>query len=390
MNRKRIGVVTGTRAEYGLLKPLLEKLNNDPALCLCLLVTGAHLEERLGYTCREIEEDGFSVSRRIPMHLTQDTPGVICLSLAEELKGLSEAFQSERPDLLVVLGDRYEILGAAVAAAMFRIPIAHIHGGEVTEGAIDDAMRHAVTKLSYLHFASTPEYAKRIIQMGEQPGRVFHVGALGVEAVKKRPLLTREELAARFTRLFCRPYLMVTYHPVTLDKTDVEGQMEALFAALLEYPAYNCIFTYANADSGGAKINRMIDDFVSRHEHAAVFKSMGQIGYLSALKYTGAVVGNSSSGIIEAPSLHVPTVDIGDRQKGRIAGGSVLHCGAACGEIKEALGRALTEEFRETCRRAENPYEGGDTSGRIAAEIKRALENGICLRKKFYEDGVWK
>lgn len=383
----RIGVLTGTRAEYGLLKPLMEKINNDPGLELYLIVTGAHLEERLGNTCEQIERDALPIGAKIPMGLAEDTPQGICVSIGRELAGLSETFRDAALDLLVLLGDRYEALAAAVAAVLFRIPVAHIHGGETTEGAIDDMMRHAITKLSQLHFASTTKYAERIIRMGEQPGQVHAVGALGVENIKTMNLLRRETLATQFGSLFLKPYVMVTYHPVTLDDESAEQQIEALFAALEKHPEYNYIFTYANADRGGAAINEMLESFANEHANAAVFSSMGQVGYLSALHYASAVVGNSSSGIIEAPSFHIPTVDIGRRQRGRMAGDSVLHCGNGCGEICAALDAALSEEFRQKCRAARNPYEGSGTSMAIVMEIKKALEQGICMQKKFY-DGV--
>lgn len=380
-----IGVVSGTRAEYGLLKPLLQKIEADDLLSLHLIVTGTHLEERFGYTCQEIEADGFRIEQKIPMDLCSDSPQGICFSMGKELAGIARAFEKADMDLLILLGDRYETLIAALAATVFHIPIAHIHGGEITEGAIDDAFRHAVTKMSRLHFTSTKEYADRIIQMGEPPESVHCVGAIGTENIRRIRLLSREALAAQYTPLFQMDYLMVTYHPATLDDSPVEEQMEALFRALSEFPEYAYIFTYANADNGGSLINDKIDEFVSHNSRAAAFPSLGQAGYLSALKYACAAVGNSSSGIVEAPSFHIPTVNIGDRQKGRISGESVLHCSSTSREIQTALRKAVTPQFRQKCRTCRNPYEGEDTSQSILTEVKKALFKGIRLQKKFYD-----
>lgn len=381
----RIGVVTGTRAEYGLLKPLIKRIDEDDMLELYLVVTGAHLEKRLGYTCKEIEQDGFRIAKKIFMELDSDSPDGLCSAMGRELEGLGKSLKDTNVDLLVLLGDRYETFIAAAAATIFRIPIAHIHGGEVTEGAMDDAMRHSITKMSHLHFASTATYAERIVQMGEQPEYVHNVGAMGTETIKKRDFLSREKLAEQFSSLFLKPYMMITYHPVTLDDEPVQKQVLSLFQALLSHSEYNYIFTYANADKDGATINKMLDEFVGRHVNMVVFESMGQIGYLSALNYADVVVGNSSSGIIEAPSFHIPTVNIGDRQKGRIAGESVIFCGTGAEEISAALEQSLTADFREKCLTAKNPYEGADTCDEIMLEIKKALKKGICLQKKFYD-----
>lgn len=381
----RIGVVTGTRAEYGLLKPLIQNIEKDERLELYLIVTGAHLEQRFGYTCQEIEEDGFHISRKIDMCLASDTPRGICISISEEFKGMAKAFDHSDIDLLILLGDRYETLACALAATVFHIPIAHIHGGEITEGAMDNSFRHAITKMSCIHFASTEAYAKRMIQMGEQPASVYNVGAIGTENIKHMRFMEQEELSGKFTELFSGNYMMVTYHPVTLDGHPAGEQMETLLEILLEHPEYNYIFTYANADQGGAAINSAIDKFVSGNTNAAAFKSMGQIGYLSALKSACAVVGNSSSGIIEAPSFHIPTINIGDRQRGRICGKSVIHCKNGLQEIREAFRKAVNPEFRRKCQDYKNPYEGTNTCDAILTAIKKALEQGISLQKKFYD-----
>lgn len=381
----KIGVVTGTRAEYGLLKPLIRKMYDDSELELCLIVTGAHLEERFGYTCREIEEDGFHISHKIPMNLSNDTPEGICLSMAGELRDIAGFFCDENIDLLFLLGDRYETLMAAVAAMMFRIPIAHLHGGELTEGSIDDAIRHSISKMSSIHFTSTEIYAKRLRQMGENPGKVFCVGALGVENIKNIRFFDRDELCGRYSRLFRKPYMMVTYHPVTLESNMARKQFQNLLDVVSEKQEFNYIFTYANADAEGSAINALIDSYVSRHRNACVFKSMGQTGYLSALKYAVCMVGNSSSGIIEAPSFHIPTVNIGDRQTGRVCPESVISCGNSTEEIREALAHALSPRFINSCRSFQNPYEGNDTSERILGITKDNLKKGIKLQKGFVD-----
>lgn len=381
----KIGVVTGTRAEYGLLKPLIEKINTDNELELCLIVTGAHLEEKFGNTVCEIIEDGYPIACRIPMDLKSDSPGGLCVSMSKELTGLADAFEKAGLDLLFLLGDRYETLVAAIAAMMFRIPIAHLHGGELTEGAVDDAIRHSISKMSAIHFTSTEIYAKRLKQMGEEPERVFNAGALGVENIKRIPYLTREELCDRFSPLFDNPYIMVTYHPVTLEKNTAESQFKELLQVISEKQEYNYIFTYANADAEGIDINVQIDKYVKEHKNACAFKSMGQIGYLSALKYTCCVVGNSSSGIIEAPSFHIPTVNIGNRQKGRECAGTVVTCGNSREEITKAFEHALSSEFLNKCKTIHNPYEGKDTSKSIIAITKEMLAKGIPIKKRFID-----
>ena len=382
----RIGVVTGTRAEYGLLKPLIEKIDADDDLSLCLIVTGAHLEERLGYTCREIEKDGFFISYKVPMHLVSDQPKGICRSMGVEMSELAGILEQEKLDLLFLLGDRYETFIAAAAAMLFCVPIAHLHGGEVTEGAIDDAIRHSISKMSAIHFTSTELSARRLRQMGEPPERIFCVGALGVENIKNAVYYSREELCRRYHPLFDKPYILVTYHPVTLDG-NTGSPPQALFEELLQVlslnPAYHYVFTYASADAGGDGINQRINSFVEKNINTCAFQSMGQRGYLSALKYAACVAGNSSSGILEAPSFHIPTVNIGDRQKGRECAGSVISCGNSREEIRRAFAYALSGDFADKCKNCENPYEGKDTSSNIIRITKQMLGKGITLRKTF-------
>ena len=381
----RVGVVTGTRAEYGLLKPLIEKINRDCGMELCLIVTGAHLEERFGYTCQEITEDGYPIAYQVPMDLQSDTPRGICLSMGKELAGLAEVFEQAKLDLLFLLGDRYETLAAAITAMMFRVPIAHLHGGEITEGAVDDAVRHSISKMSALHFTSTEAYARRLRQMGEESGRVWNVGALGVENIKQISYLSRDELCGRYSPLFAKPYIMVTYHPVTLERGMAKRQFEQLLQVISRRKEYHYIFTYANADMEGNEINRLIRRYVAEHENACAFKSLGQIGYLSALRYACCVAGNSSSGIIEAPSFHIPTINIGSRQKGRECSKTVVSCESSAKEIEQAFAYALSKEFIDSCRQYQNPYEGENTSERIMEITRAALNTGISLKKSFVD-----
>lgn len=381
----RIGVVTGTRAEYGLLKPLIEKINKDSELELYFIVTGAHLEEKFGNTYRDILQDGYLPDRIIPMNLTSDEARGICLSMSKELAGFADAFAENDLDLLFLLGDRYEALIAAVAAMMFRIPIAHLHGGELTEGLIDDAIRHSISKMSSIHFTSTQTYAKRLRQMGERAERIFPVGALGVENIKKIRLLSREELCGRYGHFFAGPYVLITYHPVTLDNNMAETQFRILLQVISARQDYHYVFTYANADAEGSRINQLIDTYVGTHKNACAFQSMGQIGYLSALKYAVCVAGNSSSGIIEAPSFHIPTINIGSRQKGRVCAQTVISCGSSISEIEEAFEKATSKDFAEGCKDFCNPYEGDNTSEKIIEITKRILKEGIELKKSFID-----
>ena len=384
---KKIAVLTGTRAEYGLLKPLLQKIRQDEELNLCLIATGAHLEKQFGETVSEIERDGFKIDHRVKMDLRSDKPDGILKSIALELNGLADVFEQEQPDLLILLGDRYEILMAATTALINRVPIAHIHGGELTQGLIDEGIRHAVTKMSAIHFTSTEEYRKRVIQMGEQPDRVFNVGALGVENIFKITYLSREELTQKFGIDWQKPVVMVTYHPVTLENNTTEEQFGNLLHVLEEHGEYNYVFTYANADTDGQVINRMIDKFVAEKKNCRAFASMGQVGYLSMLKYAAAVVGNSSSGLIEVPSFQIPTVNIGNRQTGRVKAQTVIDCGTGEAEVENAFACAMSEEFQEECANASNPYEGKNTADKILQELKIYLRDFTNTEKKFYDIG---
>jgi GDP/UDP-N,N'-diacetylbacillosamine 2-epimerase (hydrolysing) len=319
------------------------------------------------------------------MNLKDDTAAGILRSMGTELDGFADVFSEAGLDMAVILGDRYEIQMAAVATMIFQIPTAHLYGGELTEGAIDDAIRHSITKMSELHFTSTKEYANRVVQMGEQPERVFYVGALGSENAKKLDLYDRDILSEKFGAAFLKPYVMVTYHPVTLEAHTAKGQFEALLKVIGNHPEYNYIFTYANADPDGLVINRMIEEYVKSHDNTIAFISMGQMGYLSALKYCEFVLGNSSSGLVEAPSFHIPTINIGNRQQGRARADSVIDCGYSEEEIESAFSMAKDRDFLEKCRQCNNPYEGKDVAKTIVTKIKEFLNNYTGKKKKFYD-----
>lgn len=383
---KTICAITGTRAEYGLLKPVLERIKLDKELRLILYVTGAHLSPEFGMTYHEIEKDGFTIDRRIDMLLSADTPQGILKSMGIELIGLADAFILDKPDMLLILGDRYEMLMAASAALLCNIPIAHMCGGETTQGAIDEAVRHSITKMSHLHFAATEEYEKRIIQLGEQPDTVFNVGAPGIENIKRMKLLEKEELEEELNICFKKHTAIVTFHPVTLDEGGSEHQMEELLKALEKLKNLNIIFTKGNADAGGRIMNQMVERFASENkERCRLFDSLGQLRYLSALKYSDIVIGNSSSGIIEVPSFHIPTVNIGIRQQGRIQAGTVINCEPVRDEIVKAVRCGLNSEYAGKIKNMRNPYEGKNTSLTVVEEIKKRLENKINLCKKFYD-----
>lgn len=384
---KRIGIMTGTRAEYGLLKPLMQEINKDNDLELYLIVSGMHLSPEFGMTYQEIEEDGFEINAKVEMLLSSDSPAGISKSIGLGVIGFADEFQRADLDMLILLGDRYEALSAAICAMVMRIPIAHLHGGELTEGAIDEGIRHSITKMSYLHFTSTEQYRNRVIQLGENPERVFYVGALGVENIKKINLMTKEELERSIHFEIDENTVIVTYHPVTLENNTVEEQFLNLLEVLDRNPKIRMIFTKANADTNGRIVNELIDKYAAQNsERACAFMSLGQKRYLSALKYCRIVIGNSSSGIIEAPSFGKPIINIGDRQKGRICADSVINCGYTQQEIQQAMETALTEEFKNKARNCRNPYEKENTAANIISVIKDYLLNDkIKLKKGFYD-----
>ncbi len=381
---KKICVITGTRAEYGLLKPLIKKISDDSGVELQLVVTGMHLSPEFGLTYRAIEEDGFEITERNEMLLSSDTPNGIAKSIGLGMIGFADIFTRIKPDIVVILGDRYEALAAATAAMVHRIPIAHIHGGELTLGAVDDAIRHSITKMSTLHFTSTEEYRKRVIQLGEDPENVIWVGALGVENIQSQQLLGKKELAQSIGFSLDDPYIIVTFHPVTLENNTAGQQIENLLNALDNFNEYRIIFTKANADTDGRIINRKIDQYVKLNSgRTKVFTSLGMVRYLSALKYCELVIGNSSSGIIEAPSLGIPTVNIGNRQLGRVRAESVIDCGDSAEEIMESIRKAKRIRKEGKINRFISPYEKEGTSMKILSEIQKYLLQDRPEMKKF-------
>ncbi len=383
--RRKICIVTGTRAEYGLFYWLMKAIQADSDLELQIIATGMHLSPEFGLTYRQIEEDGFKINKKIEMLLSSDTPVGISKSMGLGMIGFAEAYDELKPDILVLLGDRFEIFCAAGAACVSRIPIGHIHGGETTRGAVDEAFRHSITKMSHLHFTATDEYRKRVIQLGESPDRVFNVGALGIENIRKLPLLSREDLEKEIGFSLGQQYILVTYHPVTLEQATAQTQFQNLLDAIDTIDGLRVIFTKSNADTEGRIINQMIDEYVTTETNAAIsFTSMGQLRYLSAMKHVEAVVGNSSSGIVEAPSFKVPTVNIGDRQKGRIQTKSVINCSPAKEAIVKSIKQALSTEFRQSLQNLRNPYEGENTAKTIKETIRHFDLKNI-LKKEFYD-----
>jgi len=381
---RAVCVVTGSRAEYGLLRWLMQEIRDDSRLRLQVVVTGMHFAARFGTTYREIVADGFEIDAKVDMLLDADDPVSVTKSIGRGVIGFADVFQNLQPDLLVVLGDRFEILAAAQAAVFAQIPIAHIHGGELTEGVIDDSVRHAVTKMSQLHFTAAEPYRRRVIQMGEDPARVFNVGALGVENVKRTEPLSRKDFESAIGMPLGDFPLLVTFHPETLDR-DRDGSIVALLAALDQFLEGRIIFTSPNADSGGQAIADAIDRYVGvRSERATLCRSLGHTHYVTALAHVRAVIGNSSSGIIEAPAAGVPTVNIGDRQKGRLRSASIIDCEAKTPAIAEAIRRALSPEFQRIAKATVPTYGVGDAARRIH-EILATAPLGQLARKAFHD-----
>lgn len=384
---RKICVVTGTRAEYGLLSRLMRMIQDASETRLQIIATNMHLSPKFGNTYKEIENDGFTIDFKIPIidDNSKDDAVTTVKSMAKALSGFADAYDELKPDMVVVLGDRYEILASAEAAMIQRVPIVHIHGGEVTEGAYDDSIRHAITKMSHLHFTSTEEYKKRVIQLGEQPEHVFNVGALGVENVKKMPLMGKEEVEKEIDFEITPNTILVTYHPVTLGNRTAKEDVEDFVAALEERKDLRVIFTMPNSDTGGRFIADAIHGFVAGNaDRAKAFKSLGVVRYLSVMRQVAAVVGNSSSGLLEAPSFGIPTLNIGDRQKGRIAAQSVFNCTPDKNAILEGLDYIFSEEFREQLPNVRNPYEKENT----AEEIFKVISNYPLeqLRQKHFYD----
>ena len=368
---RKIAVFTGTRAEYGLLFWLMKAIENDNDLFLQLIVSGTHLSPLHGETWREIEADGFNIDAKVEMLLASDTPNGVIKSMGLALIGFADALSRLKPDLLVVLGDRVEALAMAQAALIMKIPLAHLHGGELTAGAYDDAVRHAITKMASLHFVAAEPYRRRVIQMGEEPSKVFNVGALGLEHMVKTEKYSFDELAQIIQLPLQKPYFLVTYHPVTLAEESAQATCEALFKVLDEHPDFHVLFTYPNADNGGHEIIEMLENYCNGSHRAFIFKSLGYKKYLSAVAHAEVVLGNSSSGIIEVPSFGIPTVNIGLRQQGRLAADSVIHCAENYSAINDAVNKALSSSFKTKCKLTNNPYGNGRVSERILPILKQ-------------------
>lgn len=387
-----ICVVTATRAEYGLLRPVIKGMMKNDAFDVHVAVTGMHLSPEFGLTYKEIEADGVPIDRKIEILLSADTPSAVSKSMALAVAGFADYFADSSFDMLLLLGDRYETLAVAIAAMNAGIPIAHMHGGEITEGAVDDAIRHAITKLSYLHFTSTEEYRRRVIQLGEDPARVFNVGATGVENIQNVEKLSRDELASDLDFDLSEPYAVVTFHPVTLEDATAEQQVGELLKAMDSFPCFNYIVTKANADKDGRVINACFENYAAEHDNVKIFASLGVKRYLSALNYADLVIGNSSSGIIEVPSFHIPTVNIGDRQRGRTRADSVIDCNAECKDIVRAINTARSSEMQNNIKHIKNPYGGGTASSTSAAIIQTIQDfvqhDRINLKKSFFNIDV--
>ena len=381
---RKICVVTGSRAEFGLLRLTMQRIAQDPDLTLQVIATGMHLSPEFGSTHQEIEQSGIRIDKRVDMLLSADSAVGIAKSTGLGVIGFADALNELRPDLVLVLGDRFEILSAVISALLARIPVGHIHGGEVTAGAIDDAIRHAITKMSHLHFVSTKEYQQRVIQMGESPGQVHCVGGLGVDSIAQTSLLDRAELERSLGIQLRQRNLLVTFHPATLENESPGKQMAELLSALGGFNEIGLIFTFPNADLGGRELVGQIERFTATYPNASAFASLGQLRYLSCMKHFDGIVGNSSSGVLEAPSLHKGTVNIGDRQRGRIQAASIINCLPRQIDIRNAIHKLLSPQFQATLEGTVSPYGAGGASVRIV-DIIKGLKFDDLLQKPFYD-----
>ena len=381
---RTIGVVTVARSDYGIYRPVLKRIEADPDLRLHLIVSAMHLSPEFGLTVRMIEADGFEIAERVEMLLSSDSPEGIAKSMGLGAIGFAQAYARYRPDLLVVLGDRFEMYSAALAALPFKIPVAHIHGGEITQGAIDDSLRHSMTKLSHLHFVSTEEYGRRVAQLGEEPWRITVSGAPGLDNLEELTLMTVEEIEALYGLSLDPPPLLVTYHPVTLEYERTGWQMTELLAALEEFKM-PVVFTMPNADTGGRVIGDMISEYVRNHPSARRLDNLGARGYFSLMARAAAMVGNSSSGIIEAPSFKLPVVNVGSRQAGRVRGANVIDVDYPRAEVLAGLEKATSSEFREGLSRTANPYGRGRASETIVRRLKSVPLDDRLVMKRFHD-----
>jgi len=380
---RKIAVFTGTRAEYGLLYWLLKDIQNDTQLLLQLLVSGSHFSPEFGLTFKQIESDGFDIDEKVEILLSSNSAVGTAKSMGLGVLGFSDALDRLKPDILVILGDRYEALAAAQTAMILRIPILHLHGGEITEGAYDDSIRHAITKMSYLHCASTKEHRTRILQLGENPDRVRNVGAIGLDHLTRGSFISVEDISVSLDFELSKPYFIVTYHPVTVGDEDPTITFKAILCALDYFPEYKIIFTYPNADDGGRSVIPLLEEYSSdQPKRVCAVKSLGHVRYLSAVKNASVVIGNSSSGIIEVPSFDVPTVNIGSRQGGRMAAKSVLHCNVDQHDIRSKIQEAVSRSYKQKDEIIDNPYGQGDASKQVIEMIKNIASTEI---KKFHD-----
>lgn len=381
---RKLCVVTGTRAEYGLLYWLMKDIASDADLSLQVVVSGTHLSSRFGATYQQIIADGFAIDCKVPLSLDDDSPVGVCKALSEAVAGFATAFDQLKPDVVVLLGDRYEIFAAASAATLLSIPIAHIHGGESTAGAFDDSFRHAITKMATFHFTAAEEYRRCVMQMGEDPKRVFCVGAPGLDHLKRSQLLARASLEEKIGLTLRSPLFLVTYHPVTREKSTSSAHTQALVQALDAFPQATIIITGANADPDNAAIGEWLVSYAHQHnDRMRHVVSLGSINYLSLLQYADVVIGNSSSGVIEAPAFHKATVNIGDRQKGRLMAESIISCPDDAAAIQQAIAKALTPEFQKNLAQVQNPYGCGNASATIKSILKAAPLDNV-LKKEFH------
>ena len=381
---RKICIITGTRAEYGLLYWFMKEVCADKDLELQIIATGMHLSPEFGSTYKQIEKDGFTINKKVDMLLSSDSEVSVSKSMGLGMIGFADAFCDLSPDLIVVLGDRFEIFSAVSSAMIAKIPVAHIHGGEATEGLIDEPIRHSITKMSHIHFTAAKEYKNRVIQLGEQPNRVFNVGGLGVDNINKLKLLSREDFEKAINFGLGEKNILVTFHPVTLEDSTAEIQFKELLDSIDELKNTKIIFTKANSDTDGRIINIMIDDYAANHNNTIAFTSMGQLKYLSALQFVDAVVGNSSSGLLEVPSFKIGTIDIGDRQKGRIKTDSIISCKPTKESIDSAFERLYSKDFQHIVNNVENPYGKGGASHEITRIIKGVNLDNI-VKKSFYD-----
>ncbi len=383
MPTRKVCVITGTRAEYGNLRWVMEGIRNTPGLELQVIATGMHLSPEFGLTYRDIERDGFLIDRKVEMLLSSDTSAGLAKSMGMGMIGIGAALYEIKPDVVLVIGDRFEMFSAVAAAMVARIPVAHLHGGEATEGAIDEPIRHSITKMSHLHFVAAEEYRRRVIQLGEHPDRVFLVGGLGVDAIRKSTLLDRESLENSLGLRLADRNLLVTFHPTTLENSTSAQQMTELLAALAPLEDTRLIFTMPNADTDGRVLFELINNFVAEHSNARVFTSLGQLRYLSCIRHADGVVGNSSSGLAEAPTFAKGTINIGDRQRGRLKASSVIDCAPERSAISAALAYLYSPSFQASLATVRNPYGDGGATERVVKTLATVSLNDI-LKKRFY------